>query len=149
MAGREIGSSSGYARSRRSSSPDSPPGLGISGIQSRSRSACAIPTMASGSSVSGSLEMVPVSVYEAMCKECDNVHDYNNQLRSMMHTYMERMREQPQDPVIVTRLQTLIQIVRNQMDEMPPPTNVKFGKARMVCQMVTDELQSIVDQLQM
>ena len=49
MDGRGVGSSRVFARSPRSPSPtesDPMPGLGIYGVESRFRSACAIPTVA-------------------------------------------------------------------------------------------------------
>ena len=52
--------------------------------------------------------MVPLSVYEALCKECDDLHASNNELKSAMDVYTEGIRGQHDDPVLVTRLTALI-----------------------------------------
>lgn len=104
-------------------------------------------SLATPSSVAASSstpDTVPYAAYAELCRECDNLHGMNDQLRALVDS-TTNVAPRPLKPTSAARIRTLIQTATDQLEQMPPPTSVKYGEGRMLVQMMIDELQRIVD----
>lgn len=143
--GFEIGSPSTHDRSPSPQPSDSMPGPGIAGVRARFGTACRIASSSTpvDASPADPGEMVPLSVYTELRDECDHQLATITMLQSHLDTLAADSRLSSSS---VARLRSLIQTATDQTEQLPPPTNVKYGQGRLLCQMMIDELQSIVDQ---
>lgn len=139
----EIDTTMEFARSPSYESTDSMPGLGIAGVRSRVSSARQVPSSSFPIEASSSAETVPLSVYLELRRECDDLYVAKSQLQSLIDTYTEDSRALSSDST--ARLRALIQTATTQMEQLPPATNVKYGQGRMICQMMIDQIQSVVN----
>ena len=120
------------------------PGPGIAGVQARYRPVTASDLPTAAASSSSTPATVPYPVYAELCRECDDLHGYNQYLRELMSLESEG-RPSTSEPAVAVRLRDLIRTATSQLEQMPPPTSSKYGQGRLFLQMMVDELQRIVD----
>lgn len=126
--------------------PDSIEGTELVRTENRFRSALSITSSSTAAAGSSTPDVVPYVVYAELCRECDNLHGYNDHLRTHVDS-MAGDTHTPLEPTTAARLRALIEMANGRVEQMPPPTSTRYGEGRMLVQMMIDELQRIVDMI--